>query len=128
MEPKALILDEPTAGLDPKGRDDILSIIKKLHEENRDMIILFVSHSMEDVAKTAENVIVMNEGRVEFEGTVETVFSNAERLRKIGLDAPQMTLLADAMRGAGFALPDNIYTVEGAADAIARIFGGGGDV
>ncbi len=60
MNPKALILDEPTAGLDPKGRDDILSVIKRLHEENRYMIIIFVSHSMEDVAKTAERIIVMN--------------------------------------------------------------------
>ena len=70
MNPKVLILDEPTAGLDPKGRDEILATIKKLHEENKEMIIIFVSHSMEDVAKTAERVIVMNDGHVEMQGTV----------------------------------------------------------
>ena len=75
MNPKVLILDEPTAGLDPKGRDEILATIKKLHEENKEMIIIFVSHSMEDVAKTAERVIVMNDGHVEMQGTVAEVFA-----------------------------------------------------
>ena len=78
MNPKVLILDEPTAGLDPKGRDEILATIKKLHEENKEMIIIFVSHSMEDVAKTAERVIVMNGGHVEMQGTVAEVFAQAE--------------------------------------------------
>ena len=77
MNPKVLILDEPTAGLDPKGRDEILATIKKLHEENKEMIIIFVSHSMEDVAKTAERVIVMNDGHVEMQGTVAEVFAQA---------------------------------------------------
>lgn len=77
MNPKVLILDEPTAGLDPKGRDEILATIKKLHEENKEMIIIFVSHSMEDVAKTAERVIVMNDGHVEMQGTVAEVFSTS---------------------------------------------------
>ena len=80
MNPKVLILDEPTAGLDPKGRDEILATIKKLHEENKEMIIIFVSHSMEDVAKTAERVIVMNDGHVEMQGTVAEVFAQAEHL------------------------------------------------
>lgn len=84
MNPKVLILDEPTAGLDPKGRDEILATIKKLHEENKEMIIIFVSHSMEDVAKTAERVIVMNDGHVEMQGTVAEVFAQAEHLQKIG--------------------------------------------
>ena len=87
MNPKVLILDEPTAGLDPKGRDEILATIKKLHEENKEMIIIFVSHSMEDVAKTAERVIVMNDGHVEMQGTVAEVFAQAEHLQKIGLNA-----------------------------------------
>ena len=82
MNPKVLILDEPTAGLDPKGRDEILATIKKLHEENKEMIIIFVSHSMEDVAKTAERVIVMNDGHVEMQGTVAEVFAQAEHLQK----------------------------------------------
>lgn len=127
MQPKVLILDEPTAGLDPKGRDDILNTIKKLHEENRDMIIIFVSHSMEDVAKTAEHVIVMNEGRIETEGNVAKVFTQAERLQRIGLNVPQITLLTDKLRGAGFKLPDEIYTVKYAAKAIAALVGGDGN-
>ena len=81
MNPKVLILDEPTAGLDPKGRDEILATIKKLHEENKEMIIIFVSHSMEDVAKTAERVIVMNDGHVEMQGTVAEVFAQAEHFK-----------------------------------------------
>ena len=127
MEPKVLILDEPTAGLDPKGRDDILNTIKRLHEENSDMIIIFVSHSMEDVAKTAERVIVMNEGRIEMEGSVAEVFTQAERLQRIGLNVPQITLLTDKLRNAGFNLPEEIYTVKYAAKAIAALVGGDGN-
>lgn len=104
MNPKVLILDEPTAGLDPKGRDEILATIKKLHEENKEMIIIFVSHSMEDVAKTAERVIVMNDGHVEMQGTVAEVFAQAEHLQKIGLNVPQVTLLTDKLRLAGYDL------------------------
>ena len=118
MNPKVLILDEPTAGLDPKGRDEILATIKKLHEENKEMIIIFVSHSMEDVAKTAERVIVMNDGHVEMQGTVAEVFAQAEHLQKIGLNVPQVTLLTDKLRLAGYDLPEHIYTVKYAADAI----------
>ena len=128
MNPKVLILDEPTAGLDPKGRDEILATIKKLHEENKEMIIIFVSHSMEDVAKTAERVIVMNGGHVEMQGTVAEVFAQAEHLQKIGLTVPQVTLLTDKLRLAGYDLPEHIYTVKYAADAIKKLIGGGGNV
>lgn len=128
MNPKVLILDEPTAGLDPKGRDEILTTIKKLHEENKKMIIIFVSHSMEDVAKTAERVIVMNDGHVEMQGTVAEVFAQAEHLQKIGLNVPQVTLLTDKLRLAGYDLPEHIYTVKYAADAIKKLIGGGGNV
>ena len=128
MNPKVLILDEPTAGLDPKGRDEILATIKKLHEENKEMIIIFVSHSMEDVAKTAERVIVMNDGHVEMQGTVAEVFAQAEQLEKIGLHVPQVTLLTDKLRLAGYDLPEHIYTVKYAADAIKKLIGGGGNV
>lgn len=124
MRPSVLILDEPTAGLDPKGRDDILEIIKKLHEKNEKMIIIFVSHSMEDVAKTAEKVIVMNEGRVEMMGTVDEVFSKSKKLQEIGLDVPQITRLTNKLKDAGYDLPDNIYTVEEAAEAIKKLAGG----
>ena len=128
MNPKVLILDEPTAGLDPKGRDEILATIKKLHEENKKMIIIFVSHSMEDVVKTAERVIVMNDGHVEMQGTVAEVFAQAEHLQKIGLNVPQVTLLTDKLRLAGYDLPEHIYTVKYAADAIKKLIGGGGNV
>ena len=128
MNPKVLILDEPTAGLDPKGRDEILATIKKLHEENKEMIIIFVSHSMEDVAKTAERVIVMNGGHVEMQGTVAEVFAQAEHLQKIGLNVPQVTSLTDKLRLAGYDLPEHIYTVKYAADAIKKLIGGGGNV
>ena len=128
MNPKVLILDEPTAGLDPKGRDEILATIKKLHEENKEMIIIFVSHSMEDVAKTAERVIVINDGHVEMQGTVAEVFAQAEHLQKIGLNVPQVTLLTDKLRLAGYDLPEHIYTVKYAADAIKKLIGGGGNV
>lgn len=128
MNPKVLILDEPTAGLDPKGRDEILATIKKLHEENKEMIIIFVSHSMEDVAKTAERVIVMNGGHVEMQGTVAEVFAQAEHLQKIGLNVPQVTLLTDKLRLAGYDLPEHIYTVKYAEDAIKKLIGGGGNV
>lgn len=128
MNPKVLILDEPTAGLDPKGRDEILATIKKLHEENKEMIIIFVSHSMEDVAKTAERVIVMNDGHVEMQGTVAEVFAQAEHLQKIGLNVPQVTLLTDKLRLAGYDLSEHIYTVKYAADAIKKLIGGGGNV
>lgn len=126
MEPKVLILDEPTAGLDPKGRDHILSIIKNLHSTHKDMIIIFVSHSMEDVARTAENVIVMNEGKIEMQGSVAQVFTKAKRLREIGLNVPEITLLSDKLREAGINLPDHIYTVKYAAGAIADLLKGGG--
>ena len=128
MNPKVLILDEPTAGLDPKGRDEILATIKKLHEENKKMIIIFVSHSMEDVAKTAERVIVMNDGHVEMQGTVAEVFAQAEHLQKIGLNVPQVTLLTDKLRLAGYDLSEHIDTVKYAADAIKKLIGGGGNV
>jgi energy-coupling factor transport system ATP-binding protein len=121
MKPSVLILDEPTAGLDPKGRDDILNVIKNLHELNKDMIIIFVSHSMEDVAKTAERVIVMHDGKINMEGTVSEIFSNVDELREIGLNVPQITQLADKLRSFGYDIPKEIYTVQAAADAIKRI-------
>lgn len=128
MKPKVLILDEPTAGLDPSGRDSILKTIKFLHKKNRDMIIIFISHSMEDVAKTAEHIIVMNKGRIETEGSVSEIFEKADTLRKIGLNVPQITTLCDRLRNAGLNLPENIYTVGYAADALTSLLGGGRNV
>ncbi|MCC8169572.1 MAG: ATP-binding cassette domain-containing protein, partial [Oscillospiraceae bacterium] len=123
MEPEVLILDEPTAGLDPGGREGILNIIRNLHEARREMIIIFVSHSMEDVAKTAERVIVMNKGGIDMEGTVEEIFSRSERLCEIGLEVPQITRIVGRLNSLGYDIPKNIYTVEDAADAIKKLIG-----
>ncbi len=128
MQPEILMLDEPAAGLDPKGRDGILAAIRRLHEENPEMIIIFVSHSMEDVAKTAENVIVMNDGKLVMQGTVPQVFSHSDKLKEIGLNVPQITLFAQKLRVLGYKLPEDIYTVESAFEAIKKLAGGGKDV
>lgn len=111
MKPNILILDEPTAGLDPKGRDDILDNIKKIHEKEKNTIIL-VSHSMEDVAKLADRLIVMNKGSIEFFDTPKNVFKNEQRLKEIGLDVPKVLELAKSLREKGFEISDDILTIE----------------
>ena len=94
MNPEVLILDEPTAGLDPGGRDEIFELITKLHKNNN-MTIILSSHSMDDMAKLAKNIIVMNHGKIEFMGSPREVFnSNVDRLKEIGLDVPQVLELA----------------------------------
>ena len=127
MQPKILILDEPAAGLDPKGRDDMLRLIKSLHENNPQMTVIFVSHSMEDVAKVAENVIVMNKGTIAMQGSVHEVFSRSEELVKMGLNIPQITILIGKLQALGYPLPDGIYTVKDAASALKKLIGGGSD-
>ena len=111
MKPNILILDEPTAGLDPKGRDDILDNIKQIHEKEKNTIIL-VSHSMEDVAKLADRLIVMNKGSIEFFDTPKNVFKNEERLKEIGLDIPKVLELAKVLREKGFEISDDILTIK----------------
>lgn len=111
MEPKVLILDEPTAGLDPQGRDDILEQIKLLHEKYK-MTIVLVSHSMEDVGKLAQRIVVMNKGKVELLGKPSEVFKEVETLEKIGLAVPQVTYLMRVLRERGFDVSDEIFTVE----------------
>lgn len=120
MEPKVLILDEPTAGLDPKGRDDILEQIKILHKEYK-MTIILVSHSMEDVAKIASRVIVMNKGEVALDGTVREVFKEVEILENIGLGVPQVTYLVRELRKKGFDISDDIFTIEEAKQELIKI-------
>lgn len=120
MKPTTLILDEPTAGLDPKGRDDILEQISKLHKEYN-MTIILVSHSMEDVAKIAQKIVVMNHGKVELQGTPSEVFKNIEKLEKIGLGVPQVTYLIRDLRKKGFEISDDIFTIEGAKKELIRI-------
>ena len=118
MEPKVLILDEPTAGLDPGGRDEILYEIKDMHER-MNMTVLLVSHSMEDVAKLADRILVMNGGRKEMFDTPSKVFEKAERLSEIGLNVPQVTRVADGLRKLGMPLRSGIYTINDAVYCIA---------
>jgi len=119
MEPKTLILDEPTAGLDPKGRDDVLRQIQRLHKEYG-MTIILVSHSMEDVAKIALKVVVMNEGKVVLQGTPKEIFKEIETLEKIGLGVPQVTYLMQALKAKGFKVSENAYTIEQARIEILK--------
>lgn len=120
MNPKTLILDEPTAGLDPKGRDDILTQIKKLHDDYG-MTIILVSHSMEDVANIADKVIVMNNGSVELQGPIDTVFKEVEKLESIGLAVPQVTYLMLKLKSLGFDVSDGIYTIKQAKEEIIKL-------
>jgi energy-coupling factor transport system ATP-binding protein len=119
MEPKILILDEPTAGLDPKGRDDVLRQIQRLHKEYG-MTIILVSHSMEDVANIALKVVVMNQGKVVLQGMPKEIFKEVEILEKIGLGVPQVTYLIQALRAKGFKVSDNVYTIEQARIEILK--------
>jgi energy-coupling factor transport system ATP-binding protein len=120
MEPKVLILDEPTAGLDPKGRDDILSKIVELYNENN-MTIILVSHSMEDVAKVANRIIVMDEGRCILDGSPQKIFKEIETMEKVGLAVPQVTYLIRELRKKGFDISEDIFTVEKATQELLRI-------
>ncbi|MDP4088052.1 MAG: energy-coupling factor transporter ATPase [Bacillota bacterium] len=120
MEPKVLILDEPTAGLDPKGRDEILHQIKNLHKEYG-MTIILVSHSMEDVAKLADRILVMHEGKVILDGRPSEVFREIELLESVGLAVPQVTYLIRELRKKGFSISEEIFTTEQALDVLLKI-------
>ena len=120
MEPKVLILDEPTAGLDPAGRDDILEQIKLLHEKYN-MTIILVSHSMEDVGKLAEKIIVMNDGHIELQGKPKEVFKEIDTLEKIGLAVPQVTYLMRELKKKVFNVSEYIFTVEKAKSELLNI-------
>ena len=120
MEPKVLILDEPTAGLDPKGRDDILEQIKILHEKYK-MTIILVSHSMEDVGKLAEKIVVMNKGKIALMGKPSEIFKEVEILESIGLAVRQVTYLMKALREKGFNVSDEVFTVEQGSKELLRV-------
>ena len=122
MKPKVLILDEPTAGLDPKGRDEILDQIAYLHK-SCDMTVILVSHSMEDVAKYVDRIIVMNRGSVLFDDVPKKVFEHYLELEKVGLSAPQVTYIMHDLRKRGLEVPVNITTIEEATDAIVAALG-----
>ena len=121
LRPKVLILDEPTAGLDPKGREDILREIRRYHKETGRTVLL-VSHSMEDMANCAEKILVMNAGKVFCYDTVENVFRQAKTLQEIGLAVPQITRVCMQLREQGIPLSDDIYTVEAAYQQILQLY------
>lgn len=120
MKPEVLILDEPTAGLDPKGRDEILDYIAKLHAEMKITVIL-VSHSMEDVAKYVDRIMVMNHGELMFDDEPKKVFAHYKELEQVGLAAPQVTYLMAKLREKGFDVPLDVTTVEEAKEAILKV-------
>ena len=120
MKPEILILDEPTAGLDPRGRDQILDQIAKLHKEG--LTVILVSHSMEDVAKYADRIIAMNDGKVAFDGTPKEVFRHYRELERMGLSAPQITYVMQEMKGLGLDVDIDVSTVEEAKEEILRAF------
>ena len=119
MKPEVLILDEPTAGLDPLGRDEILNQIASMHRE-LNMTILLVSHSMEDIARYADRIIVMNKGRVMYNDSPEKVFEHYQELEKVGLAAPQVTYIMHDLKSRGLAVKANVTTVCEAADEIMQ--------
>ncbi len=125
MEPQVLILDEPCAGLDPKGRETILSLIRS-YQKNTGSTVLVVSHSMEDISKIATKVLVMNESKLAYYDTVDGVFSHAEELRSMGLNIPQLTQLFLKLKEKGYDVRTDIYTPDKAADEIMRLIKGGG--
>lgn len=122
MEPRVLILDEPTAGLDPHGRDEILKEINTLHKEYK-LTIIMVSHSMEDIAKLANRLVVMYKGKVLLTGTPREVFKNIDTLESVGLAAPQVTYLMRRLNEKGFKINEDIITVEEARDEIIKVIG-----
>ena len=121
MRPKVLVLDEPTAGLDPKGRDEILDQVERLHKETG-MTVILVSHSMEDVARYVERIIVMNRGEKMLDGTPREVFRHYKELEKVGLAAPQVTYVMHDLKERGFDLSPDATTIEEAADEIMRSY------
>ena len=121
MEPEVLVLDEPTAGLDPKGRDEILDQLKRIHQE-RGITIILVSHSMEDVAKYVSRIIVMNQGEAMYDGTPKEVFSHYKELEKVGLAAPQVTYIMHALAENGFGVGTDATTIEEATEEIFRVY------
>ncbi|MDU5324632.1 MAG: energy-coupling factor transporter ATPase [Peptoniphilus sp.] len=127
MEPKVLILDEPTAGLDPRGRDEILSEIKSIHE-NRKITVILVSHSMEDVAKIAERIIVFDKGKVFLDGEPREIFRNEDKLLGVGLGIPQITSLMRTLKKRGLDINEDAITVEEAKESLKKYLRGASNV
>ena len=125
MEPKVLVLDEPTAGLDPQGRDAILAQIQAYHRAKGAAVVL-VSHSMEEIARNVERIAVLSDGRVLMQGTPEQVFARAHELEQVGLDVPQVTKVAAALRARGLDIDPAVYTVEALEQRLLALRGGAG--
>ncbi|MPM92154.1 Energy-coupling factor transporter ATP-binding protein EcfA2 [bioreactor metagenome] len=125
MRPRVLILDEPTAGLDPKGREQIFGQIKEYHKKTGSTVLL-ASHSMEDVARHAKKVLVVNDSKLFAYGTVEEVFSRTDELVGMGLAAPQVTKIFMALKKQGFDVSTQVYTVEAARRELLRVLGKAG--
>lgn len=123
MQPSILVLDEPTAGLDPKGRDDILDTIKKMHK-SLGMTVILVSHSMEDIARLVDKIFVINHGRIVLQGSPKEVFAQVEELESIGLATTQAAYVAKKLKEKGFELPDGIYTNTAIVAEILKVIKG----
>ena len=123
MEPKVLVLDEPTAGLDPRGRDDILARIQDYHRAKHASVVL-VSHSMEEIARNVDRIVVLSDSHVLMEGAPRQVFARAHELEQVGLDIPQVTKVALALRQRGLPVDTAVYTVEALRQALLRLKGG----
>lgn len=126
LEPKVLILDEPAAGLDPRGRDEILSRIRDYHQQTKSTVLL-VSHSMEDVSRNANSILVMNRGRCVMHDSVPAVFDHADELVEMGLDVPKITRVFISLQEKGYPVSRNVYTVEQGKQELMRLLGKGGD-
>ena len=125
MEPKVLVLDEPTAGLDPQGRDAILAQIQAYHRAKGAAVVL-VSHSMEEIARNVDRIVVLSDGKVYMEGTPKQVFARAHELEQVGLDVPQVTNIAAALRARGMDIDTAVYTVEALERKLLTLKGGAG--
>ncbi len=125
MRPKVLILDEPTAGLDPIGKNNLLKLIKEYNKTTGSTVI-FVSHNMDDVASVADKVIVMSDGKVAIQGTVDDVYSQGELLSDLGLDVPEITAIYLELKKQGYVTGDTAYTIDGAVDSILKSLKEGG--
>ncbi len=125
MEPDVLIMDEPAAGLDPKGRKDMLSLIKNYRDKTGKTVVI-VSHSMEDVAWFSEEILVLNKGKVAMQGSVDEVFSHSNELINMGLDIPEVTRILTELNSLGYDVNKNIYTLEEAGEELSRFLKRGG--
>jgi energy-coupling factor transport system ATP-binding protein len=119
MKPEVLVLDEPAAGLDPYSRDEILNAVSRMHKE-LNLTVVLVSHSMEDISRYADRILVMSDGEVEMFDTVANVFKNADRLTEIGLAVPQITMIMKRLCKGGVDLPKDVYTMETAVEILSK--------